>query len=295
LSLEDFSLTEDGRPQEIVQFRAVDVSSSPDHPQQDASERGEPLRSFLLYFDGRNTSPPFTTRARYAAERLLVDVVRDTDFVGISSSASTASCIAGRGDCKEEVRGIARTLRGEYIAPPPIPGGEQQDSEDRYWRQRETIADLAAAIRLMGRHGGRKSLILMSEDVVFDSMMSEFQDLINVARHANVAVYPVDLRGLVGPGFTAAPPPRRPAGFGAGVQPIDVGGLAEDTGGRFIMSNDLHRALADLGEESSVYYLLGYWPPKDRREGFRKIRVKVSNRELKVRARKGYYLRRNPR
>jgi VWFA-related protein len=271
----------------------VEVSGSPEGSRQADSEAG-PLRSFLVYFDGRNTSPALTTRARYAADQFIVNVAKEADFVGISAGGNTAGCVVGEGECVARVRGIARRLRGEYIAPPPIPGGEKIDAEESYWRQRETIADLVTCIREMGQHSGRKSLILMSEDVVFDSMMSEFQDLINAARRANVAVYPVDLRGLVGPGFTAAPPPRRRSGLGTGVQPIDVGGLAEDTGGRFIMSNDLEQALANLGEESSVYYLLGYWPPKAGRDGFRKIRVKVGDRHLKVRARKGYYSRRRP-
>jgi VWFA-related protein len=174
------------------------------------------------------------------------------------------------------------------------------DAEDHYWRQQETIADLTRCIQQMGDHTGRKSLILLSEDVVFDSMMSEFQDLINAARRANVAVYPVDLQGLVGPGFRADNARRANrgsliSGLPTPTQPIDVGGLAEETGGRFLMSNDLKGALARLGEESSVYYLLGYRPSRVGKVGFRKIEVKVGDRQLKVRSRKGYYTRRSAR
>jgi VWFA-related protein len=45
---------------------------------------------------------------------------------------------------------------------------------------------------------GRKSMILVSEGFVYDPSLSEFKDVVDAARRANVAIYFLDTRGLGG-------------------------------------------------------------------------------------------------
>jgi VWFA-related protein len=97
------------------------------------------------------------------------------------------------------------------------------------------------------------------------------------------------------------------------IQAIDIGGLrAEKTAGRFdeiqtgqttlfLMANstggvlyknmnDFSKALDDILESTSRYYVIGYYPKEISNEGkFRKIKVKVNRPGLKVVTRKGYY------
>jgi VWFA-related protein len=73
----------------------------------------------------------------------------------------------------------------------------------------------------------------------------------------------------------------------------DVAGaeaLAEDTGGFSIRnSNDLAAGMRRVAAESSAYYLVGYDPAKEPDGKYRKIRVRVKRKDVRVRARKGYY------
>jgi hypothetical protein len=67
--------------------------------------------------------------------------------------------------------------------------------------------------------------------------------------------------------------------------------LAADTGGFSVKNtNDLAKGVQRIAEESRSYYLLGYNPANQARDGrFRKIQVKVAGKDLRVRYRKGYY------
>ncbi len=69
--------------------------------------------------------------------------------------------------------------------------------------------------------------------------------------------------------------------------------LTEDTGGRLIVVNSekkMEEAFDQISEELRSQYVLGYYPTNNTKDGkFRKIRVDMTNHDLKVLARKGYY------
>jgi VWFA-related protein len=69
--------------------------------------------------------------------------------------------------------------------------------------------------------------------------------------------------------------------------------LTEDTGGRLIVVNSekkLEEAFDQVSEELRSQYVLGYYPTNNAKDGkFRKIKVDMTNHDLKVLARKGYY------
>jgi VWFA-related protein len=69
--------------------------------------------------------------------------------------------------------------------------------------------------------------------------------------------------------------------------------MTDETGGRMIVANTekhLAEAFDQISEELRSQYTLGYYPTNTARDGkFRKIKVDMSNHDLKVLARKGYY------
>jgi len=69
--------------------------------------------------------------------------------------------------------------------------------------------------------------------------------------------------------------------------------ITDETGGRMIVVNSekhLQEAFDQISEELRSQYTVGYYPTNSARDGkFRKIKVDLANRDLKVLARKGYY------
>jgi VWFA-related protein len=99
---------------------------------------------------------------------------------------------------------------------------------------------------------------------------------------ADVAVYPVDARGLVAPtggGDVVA------TNFDAMLA------IAEVTGGHaFYNTNDISGAIRSSVDDSRISYLLGYYPTNDSWNGtFRGITLKVSRPGVHLRYRTGYY------
>jgi VWFA-related protein len=171
------------------------------------------------------------------------------------------------------------------------------------------LSDFMAGIR-----GRRKALVLFSEGIDYDirdvinnagasSVMQDSQDAIGAATRANVSVYSVDPRGLsamAGMGAdTAGPPIDADPSYhldSTGLQDEmrlqheSLSVLSDETGGfASINSNDFGSAFDRIQKDNSAYYVLGYYPTNERRDGrFRKIDVRVGRPGVEVRFRKGY-------
>lgn len=99
---------------------------------------------------------------------------------------------------------------------------------------------------------------------------------------ADVAVYPVDARGLVAP----------TGGDGAIISTSDsMLSIASGTGGHaFYNTNDITGSIRKAIDDSRVSYLLGYYPTNETWNGsFRAITLRVSRPGVHLRYRTGYY------
>jgi len=162
-----------------------------------------------------------------------------------------------------------------------------------------TLNAMERALNSLAGSKGRKSLILVSQGFIFDPNLDEFRNVVQASRRGNAAVYFVDTMGLGGM------PISMTAEFGPAIDNQDIGAafaenleraegaesIAADSGGFTVKnSNDLVKGLQRIADETRVYYLIGYNPSNLARDGkFRKIEVKVSGKDMRVRARKGYY------
>jgi VWFA-related protein len=158
----------------------------------------------------------------------------------------------------------------------------------------------ASAFNTIAKHlsgvPGRKNLIWITSGLAIPSngaaMMTRFGTEIAAAvrtlADANIAVYPVDARGLVGPNMQpflrGSLAPRREE-FDTMLR------FAEGTGGRALYNtNDIAGSIRKSIDDSRVSYLLGYYPSNDQWDGgFRELKVKVDRPGVDLRARKGYY------
>jgi len=136
----------------------------------------------------------------------------------------------------------------------------------------------------------------------------EYKETSALLSKAQVAVYPIDARGMqTSPVFTAAADGSRYAPSRGGVRNVNkdeqnffsdqasehgtMQRMAEDTGGRaFVNTNDLAGAIAQATDDGSNYYTLSYSPTNSKQDGeFRKIEVKLEESGYSLAYRRGYF------
>jgi VWFA-related protein len=126
----------------------------------------------------------------------------------------------------------------------------------------------------------------------------EYRETTNLLARSQVAVYPVDARGIqVSPVFSVANSQSKfqqdDRQFAANLaqEHQTMERMAEDTGGHaFINTNALDKAVAQAITLGSNYYTLAYTPSDSRWNGnFRKIQVKLADKSLKLSYRHGYF------
>ncbi|WP_047490321.1 VWA domain-containing protein [Terriglobus sp. TAA 43] len=140
----------------------------------------------------------------------------------------------------------------------------------------------------------------------------EMRDLQNALASNQIALYPVDPRGLPVPpsalpsegGSTGDLGAQQRMNASSAFSPQDKGyyndqhqehsimeELADATGGRaYFNTNDISGALSEASADGSQFYTLTYTPPASAKSGqFRDIDVTVKGKNLRLRYRKGYY------
>ena len=115
--------------------------------------------------------------------------------------------------------------------------------------------------------------------------------------NARVAVYPVDVQGLISVSHLSSP--ARAMSTDRFNTYEDYGAMqtiAEQTGGQLIHGrNDLAASAVQLLDDGDEYYALTYRPTNTKQNGeFRKIEIKVNRPGMRARFRKGYFTPKQP-
>ena len=175
---------------------------------------------------------------------------------------------------------------------------------------------------------GRKVLVWLTGDIPFVTgqgnvalgklAAEDYERTMKALAQANVALYPVDVRGVVPePMFNRAYLESQklaqdivlsmdgsPTGIQQRSEALHRGPeqvpdshaamnyLANLTGGRaYYNRNDIPRVLDDASADSSHYYMLSYYLDRSRaKPGWHKLKVSVSHEKVTVRARNGFFL-----
>jgi len=227
---------------------------------------------------------------------------------------------------------IAPVLPGVAQSLPPQMANQIKAFQDQMTidttdqRVQITLAALNSLSRTLSGYPGRKNLIWLSETFPFDVMLAnvagrtslnsrnyspEIARTGNMLSDSQVAIYPLDARGLAGSGIFNVANNSDQYGSSAASSMLGrgMGGqmdresddrmaarstmndLADRTGGRaFYNRNDLDGAVRDSITDGSTYYTLGYYPEnKDWNGGFRNIQIKLKRGGVKLRYRIGYF------
>ena len=180
------------------------------------------------------------------------------------------------------------------------------------------ISYTLGAFNQLGRYlssiPGRKNLIWISASfpinnlagpgalgVMPDILVSfedEFRDTTDLLDRSQVAVYPVDARGLmVGPIASAAharaPGPQTESNFLTTIEYEHqaMTEIADGTGGKaFVNTNGIAKAVAEAVEDGADYYMIAYTPADQRWNGrYRNVHIQVARHGVALAYRHGYY------
>jgi VWFA-related protein len=199
----------------------------------------------------------------------------------------------------------------------------QQQSFQLQLRVKYTLDAMNQLARYLSSIPGRKNLIWFSGSfpisvlpdttgnlndpfaVVADNE-KEFRDTVNLLARSQVAVYPIDARGLTNaPVFDASTTRNYTGNRGPARMTQDLNKfstdtvaehstmsqMAEATGGHaFYNTNGLTQAVATAINDGSNFYTLTYTPANPARDGkFRKIKVQLARSGVNLAYRRGYY------
>jgi Ca-activated chloride channel family protein len=142
-------------------------------------------------------------------------------------------------------------------------------------------AIVRAATDLARRPEKRRTILVLSDGEDTHSAISGDKALA-AALAANATVYTVDMADRT----NTSPPTLASAGA--------LKNFAEKSGGRYVSTpggHELREAFAEIVEELSNQYTLGYRPSNQARDGrWRTVEVKIARPEVKARTRRGYRL-----
>jgi VWFA-related protein len=286
-------------------------------------------RVYLIVLDDLHTTPLLSTRTRAGARQFVERYMGANDVAAVVHTSGRADAAQEFTSNPRLLlaaidKFMGRKLRSsvlnridqEFLTRGTRAAGERindPDEAERGFHARNTLDSLGNFAEVMeGVRGRRKALVYFSEGIDYDitdpfnnrdatTVMDATRDAIASATRSNVAFYGIDVRGLGAGLDTAIEIQSFPTDSTLGLDSTalmnetrmgqdSLRTLSDETGGFAVVNtNDIPGAFQRLVEENSTYYVLGYYPSNDRRDGrFRRIDVRVGKPGLTVRARRGY-------
>jgi VWFA-related protein len=269
LSKDDFTLFENGQKQDIKYFtRETDL----------------PLTLGLLV-DVSLSQENLIEVERRAAYQFFSSVLRPKDLAFLISFGQDAELLQDYTNSRKLLQSALDQLRVNA----PV-GGLDSGPVPTANHPRGTIlfdtVYLAASEQLKGQVG-RKALVIITDGVDQGSRY-KLEDAIKAAQLADAIVYGiyyVDPRAYGGFGLYG--------GWGGAPSDRDLRRLAEETGGRVLKVDRKHTLediFQEIQDEMRSQYAIGYSPSNPAKDGsFRKIEIKLADKNLQPQARKGYF------
>jgi VWFA-related protein len=334
LTKADFTLLDNGKPQDIAFFTVRSAAASATPPNQSAN-RPLPAAGAVSNRPNPNEDAPatqtillldriFTSQVNQviAIQRIVkfLGLRRQRDGVGIYSLGADIRVIQDVTADDRLLRRAAQSLTAQDVAKrsSDTTGMTEKAAADySQLSMDERIDALKHALQAVARHlanvPGRKSLIWISEGFpVFYCVphlpcfnyTPQMQEAARALSDANVALYAVDPRGLIGAlgritGISNAesqgPASQRVPGYivaPVGPEHVETMNLlAGLTGGAaYYNTNGLEESMLQAVEDGDVTYSLGFYPSEDSQDGqVHKLKVNVSKTGVSVRYRQSYF------
>ena len=232
LTEKDFTVTEDGAPQEIKFFeyqRLEEILNAEPLPPIGAPKYFEKLphtqisgevpgktqykdhRLLALYFDMTAMPPPDQLRALDAATKFIKKQMTPADLVAIIQYAGGSVQVAQDFTAdRERLLGIIQTMiigDGDGIDPTTADASSsdtgaafgQDDSEFNIFTTDRQLSALQTAAKMLGNLNEKKALLYFASGLTLNGVDNQAQlhATVNAAIRAGVSFWPIDARGLV--------------------------------------------------------------------------------------------------
>src|SRR5882762_2138189 len=339
LKREDFTVLEDGQKQQVSSFDFENIdemalvgqttpvatgsaaeagpanASGPSAAVVDARDR----RLILLFFDFSAMDTDQIDRAVDSAKKYVDSRMQPADMIAVVSLATNMHLDLDFTDNKAKIlsvlnayssgsgQGFDNGATGSSEGAAETSGAFTADDTDfnTFSADRKLLA-LQSLVQAVGKLSQKKSLIYFSNGISQSGVdnQSALRAATAAAVKANVAIYPLDVRGLQAlPGGGEAQNASlhgQSAYSGASVlndlnsnaaSQETLSTLAADTGGKaFFDSNDFSGVFSQVQKDTSAYYILGYSSSNHAKDGrFRHIKVVFNRPDIKLEYRAGYY------
>jgi len=315
LTRQDFSVTEDGTPQRVVSFDVHDYDEIPESlaasptklpPNTFVNVPAVPERGplYVILYDMVNMQ----TDDQISARKQLLGFIHDKP-PGVRFAIFVLS------DGFRLVQGFTADQSELFAAMDPKTRRPHVPKVFLYgdnWGVGEVGAIVSAFTQIahyLNGLPGRKILIWMTGSLVTSILPTsnpgvqavdysdEIKQAITAMARSQVAVYPVDVRGVVVPrGFSITDPNHGATRTTVSTQAINASYATEEdiaiaTGGHAFMSrNDVKDAMVEATETGANYYTLSYSPSNQKYDGqLRKLHVELSRKGCQLAYRRSYY------
>ncbi|MGH9536322.1 MAG: VWA domain-containing protein [Terriglobales bacterium] len=324
LEAKDFTLLDNGRVQKIGRFSiaqgppaalpatpAVATKVLPVKTPTFSNTHPENAVATVILFDLLNTPAELQPAMKKQLLKALANLKPGTpiallilgDHLSVVSDFTTSTISLA------DTAGSAFSVRPEGFGPPitaRATGNPIRDAliskavskafrADEDERVQRTLAALNVIGEQLGRMKGRKSLLWLTGGLAVTGQLSVVESAVEKLNDADVAVYTFDARGAILDAEISAENDSNDLTSGAMQAREDVRGdvlgvMAEGTGGIFYHNrNELDGAIEQAIEDSSLVYILNYYPEQEDSSGkFHRLVVKTSRPGVRLRYRSGY-------
>jgi len=180
-------------------------------------------RLIILYFDLSATSPPDQMRAYDAALTYIKEKMTTADLLAIMSYGGSAVRVKQDfTDNKDKLMQVIQVLMygedkdGDGVRDPDIEGTEfgQNDAEFNVFSTDRQLSALQNAMSMLKPFPEQKSLVYFASNLRLNGTdnNAQLRATTNAALRANVALFPVDARGLVASAPLGDPLAKSPGG-----------------------------------------------------------------------------------
>jgi VWFA-related protein len=218
LTMKDFKVWEDNKEQVITSFSFEDDAASPTRAQK---------QYLVLFFDNSTMDAGDQGRARKAAAQFIDANVGPNRLIAVIDFGGTVHVSQNFTADADRLKQVVATVKGSAVtpnSPPPVqiaslgvptslpPGSPSLSNSEADFGARSVLLALKSLAKNLQSVPGRKTLVMLTSGFAMNfQLQSELTAAIDACNKANVAVYPIDVRGLEGPalGHLRTPPGSR--------------------------------------------------------------------------------------